>query len=175
MGYASLLTFGEARTGLHEIYRGYDFIDEVSADVAAANTASGLDEFKEGELITLTGDGKIAAKISSTATDNKMVYPNVTGHERSDYKGSMTTTYVLGNGYHARTDKFIGTPASGAKLSAKLDVDGVGKYFVAASGDPVFAICLSGVLAHQDDAEAAIGFAPTNVICVEVVSPGQVA
>lgn len=168
------MTFGEPRSGRYDIFRGYDHVDEVSYDMA---DTSGTTTFDEGEWFALDTSGK-AVKPSATASANKLVYPNVTGKERSDVKASDSLTGILGSKYHARTSKYLQqndtggavTLAPGDDLCVRL-VGGLGVLVKAVTaGLPVVARVLKAEAAFTDDSDAFTGLgSPENVIEIEVL------
>ena len=184
--------FGDLRTGLYEIFQGYDNVEEFSLPVPAdAGTSTGLIEFQEGEWIERDGDGN-AKRVTGVP---EAAWPVVTGSERSDYRGSESVTAAMGVQYQAITDKFqvggttgftAGSYAAGTKLTVDLDPDkGIGNLRPQSGSEPVFAVCLSPVKLHllaEDEplspgndpgAEGAptdqLGNAPTQVLEIQVL------
>lgn len=142
------LTFGEPRSGIFDVFYGWDTSEEISMDVPAdPTTQSGLLELDEGEWIKR--DDNNSALVVGLGEKPELAFPVVTGKERSDYKGSGSVTVRMGPGYQGRTDHYdpAGTYAAGVKLTIKgVAFNGAvsrGVLSPAVGADPVHAICLS--------------------------------
>lgn len=173
------MTWGDPRGGTAEIIRNSKGVDQ-SAFKSAPDPldAKKVVQFVEGEIATVNGDGK-ADKVASTATT--LAYLNLVDKNRTDIRGSKTTTLVVGSGYHAQTSCFFNdgvtyTAASysnGVLLAAAKDSDGIGKLRPAAAGEQVVATCLSGVKQVRSEAERARGDGFRQVIEVEFAPRGK--